>query len=309
MTTEDKVDGQVEQEVGKKDKPKLYFFILAILALLATNVYFYVKFKSSGEKLYTVTLQRENLQIEIDRIEAELDNIAFQEVADNQDIVASETEARQTIAELRSSLEDNNLDEGQIDDARERVIALRENVMQIHRDLDEHKLKNELLRKENELLAQQVEQSNTTIENLSSQNSELTDQISQASGIKTSNIHVSGVNVKKNGRMDQETRARRIDLIQIQYTLADNPFASIGDKDVYLRIINPKGNLIADAENVFYVHGEKLQFTLKENIDFTNKGETYQILWEDPKGFSKGAYTVLLYSDNAIMGRASIVLN
>ena len=46
----------------------------------------------------------------------------------------------------------------------------------------------------------------------------------------------------------------------------------------------------------------------EQNINFTNNGEEYQLLWSDNHKFKKGAYTVLLYADNAIMGRSSVVL-
>lgn len=109
-----------------KDRSKVYFFIIAISALLATNVYFYFKFRSSGEKLYTVTLQKENLQIEIDRIEAELDNFYIDDVADNEEIQQSQLEARAAIAEIRTSLQNNTLTEEELDSARSEVGKLRE---------------------------------------------------------------------------------------------------------------------------------------------------------------------------------------
>ena len=64
-----------QEEPLKRNNSKVYFFIIAIAALLATNIYFYVKYRSSGEKLYTMAIQKQDLQIEIDRIEAELDNL------------------------------------------------------------------------------------------------------------------------------------------------------------------------------------------------------------------------------------------
>ncbi|MGO1521213.1 MAG: hypothetical protein ACTHWQ_06720, partial [Sphingobacterium sp.] len=124
-----------------------------------------------------------------------------------------------------------------------------------------------------------------------------------------SNIHIVGIEEKRDGSLENETRAKRIDQLQINFTIADNPVAEIGSKDIFVRVINPKGNLIADSEDLFYVHGEKLQYTFKQEIQFTNNGQEYQTAWSDAgHRFQKGAYTVLLYADNSIMGRSSIVL-
>lgn len=298
-----------EEPEKKRDNSKIYFFVIAISALLATNIYFYVKYKSSGEKLYTITLQKENLQIEIDRIEAELDNIRLGETASPTSLVALEQSARERIDELRSDLEGQQIDDQQIELAKVEVANLKDQVFMIKDEVTSLRIRNQLLTENNAELSQQAREREATLNALRSEREELADKIAKASSIKASNIHITGVQEKKDGSLENETRARRIDQLHINFTIADNPIAETGDKAIYVRIINPKGNLIADSEDLFYVHGEKLQYTFKEDIQFTNNGREYQATWSDPNHrFQKGAYTVLLYADNSIMGRSSIVL-
>ncbi|MGM1428691.1 hypothetical protein ACS126_05500 [Sphingobacterium lactis] len=298
-----------QEPVVKRDNSKIYFFILAIAALLATNIYFYVKYKSSGEKLYTVTLQKENLQIEIDRIEAELDNIKAEGISSTAALVAAEQSARQKIEELRRNLENKGLTDGQMESARQEVLALKGKVSTMKDDVTALRIKNQMLAEANSQLAQQVKDSEGKVNAVQAEKQVLTDKIVKASSIKVSNIHLIGVEEKKNGSLENETKAKRIDKLQIDFTVADNPLAEMGKKDIFVRIINPKGNLIANSEDLFYVHGEKLQYTFKEEINFTNNGQEYQMMWADnDHKFQKGAYTVLLYADNSIMGRASLVL-
>lgn len=292
----------------ERDSSKIYFFIIAIVALLATNVYFYIKFKSSGEKLYTVTIQKEDLQIEIDRIEAELDNLVNFKTDDvASEFVASENRARTIIANLRAKLDNNAISEADIQKARMEVYALKSNVSELRTDLSDLKMRNDLLQRKNSELSQQVEEGDSLISNLHQENKSLKGKITVASGLKVSNIQVNGISIGKKGNIEIETKARRSNKLQIVFNLADNDLAKKGQKEVFVRVIDPSGNLLADANNLFFVHGEKLQYTFKEVIYFTNKGEEYQIYWESAK-FSKGAYTILLYADNAIMGRASVVL-
>ncbi|MGJ1203667.1 hypothetical protein [Sphingobacterium lactis] len=298
-----------QEPVVKRDNSKIYFFILAIAALLATNIYFYVKYKSSGEKLYTVTLQKENLQIEIDRIEAELDNIKAEGISSTAALVAAEQSARLKIEELRRNLENKGLTDGQMESARQEVLALKGKVSTMKDDVTALRIKNQMLAEANSQLAQQVKDSEGKVNAVQAEKQVLTDKIVKASSIKVSNIHLIGVEEKKNGSLENETKAKRIDKLQIDFTVADNPLAEMGKKDIFVRIINPKGNLIANSEDLFYVHGEKLQYTFKEEINFTNNGQEYQMMWADnDHKFQKGAYTVLLYADNSIMGRASLVL-
>ncbi|MGB7529771.1 hypothetical protein [Sphingobacterium cellulitidis] len=310
-TDVNKIDSQEAQvaPVVKRDNSKIYFFVIAIAALLATNIYFYVKYKSSGEKLYTVTLQKENLQIEIDRIEAELDNIKSEGISSTAALVSAEQSARQKIEELRKGLENNEISGPQIETAKLEVSQLKDQVSKMKDDVTALKIKNQLLAETNSQLDKQVRESEIKTNHLISERNELTDKIAKASSIKVSNVHINGIEEKRNGSLENENKAKRIDRLQIDFTIADNPLASMGKKEIYVRIINPKGNLIANSEDLFLVHGEKLQYTFKESIEFNNNGQEYQFMWSDPNHkFQKGAYTILLYADDAIMGRSSVVL-
>ncbi|MEI5983572.1 MULTISPECIES: hypothetical protein [Sphingobacterium] len=309
-TEEHKVNSQnsVDDPVGKRDNSKVYFFIIAIAALLATNIYFYVKFKSSGEKLYTVTLQKENLQTEIDRIEAELDNLKAQDFESSEALINAEKTARIKIEELRTALEKGEVTDVQVERAKQDVARLKDQVSKMKDEVTGLKIKNELLAESNLQLKEESEINKTRANTLSTEKRQLTDKISKASNLKVSNIHIAGVEMKKSGDVELETKAKRIDKMHINFTIADNPLAETGKKDIYVRIINPKGNLIADSEDLFYVHGEKLQYTFKQAINFSNNGQEYQMAWSDQDHkFEKGAYTILLYADNSIMGRSSIV--
>lgn len=296
-------------ESKNKDKTKLYFFIIAVVALLFTNVYFYVKFKSSGEKLYTIALQKEELQREIDRAEAELDNIKSLN-NDNLpvELINDEQSIRSSITDLRLQLDDVNISDRQIDEVKDLIQRLKNRVTIIKIESDELRIQNEVLKRENEALSNQVERKKSEVETLKEDNNDLKYKVTTASSIKVSNISVNGVEKKRSGDLEVESRAKRVDELQIKFSIADNALAKVGKRDVFVRVVDPQGNLIADSSNLFYIQGgSKLQYTFKETIMFTNKGEEYEFLWSDGK-FKKGAYTVLLYADEAIMGRSSIVL-
>lgn len=277
--------------------------------MLATNIYFYVKFRSSGEKVYTLTVQKESLQIEIDRIEAELDNLNEENVALSEAMKRSELQARKIIADLRKELEANVLTTEQLNQARKIVASLKVDVSGLKTDIADLKAKNEMLKKENEILNSKVSEGESKISGLTAHNSDLKEKVTTASAVKVSNITINGLQEKRKGRVEVETRAKRVDKLEINFTIADNTLAKTGAKEIFVRIINPQGNLIAQSNDIFYVHGEKLQYTFKESINFTNNGEEYKFLWqEEGKDFAKGAYTILLYADNAIMGRSSVIL-
>ncbi|MHC8948348.1 hypothetical protein [Sphingobacterium hungaricum] len=304
---ENKQQSTVANKPTKKDNSKVYFFAIAIAALIFTNIYFYIKFKYSGEKLYTVTLQKENLQIEIDRIEAELDNLKNQELPATEQSAKTEQSARVLINDLRAKLEDGDFTEEEYLLAKEEISGLKGTVSQLKEEMNSLKIRNAILSNENVDMENKI--SGQSPQN-SSKGTLSAPKSTKVSALKVSNIHINAVQLKKDGDVETQSRARRTDKLQINFSIAENSLANMGKKEVYVRIINPKGNLIADPNNLFFVHGEKLQYTFKQTINFTNNGEEYQFMWNDTASndFSKGAYTVLLYTDNTIMGRSSIVL-
>ncbi len=310
MEVQTSKESKSDIQVKKKDNSKVYFFVIAIVTLLMTNVYFYVKFKSSGEKLYTIALQKENLQIEIDRIEAELDNIQREGSFINSDEVAQgEQRVRQGIDKLRLNLEDINLSDDMLAALRLQVKTLKEDVAILKTKIEELSLQNEILQKENQALSQTIHRQTGKVQSLEQNNMVLKEKVGVASSIKVSNMLINGVELKRKGSKEIETKAKRVDELHIHFSIADNSLADRGNKDVYVRVVDPNGNLIANSENVFLVNNDQLQYTFKEKINFTNNGEEYVFVWNNGnQGFKKGAYTVLLYADNAIMGRASIVL-
>jgi len=297
-----------QEEEKKKDSSKIYFFIIAIAALLATNIYFYVKFKTNGEKVYALTVEKENLQVQIDRIEAELDKIDVENVQLTPEMTLQKEDSRAEIAILRKKLENQSITAREIDDAQQKINRLKKQVDSYRINVQRLIQENQILSKQNSNLSESVVEKEKQITSLVNSNSELKEKVATASALKVSSISINGLAVKRNGKESVEERAKRVDKLKVNFTIADNALAKTGERDIFVRIIDPQGNLVVQGDNIFFVHGEKLQYTFKHNIMFTNKGEEYIVYWAAENGFSKGAYTVLLYEDNAIMGRSTIVL-
>jgi restriction endonuclease S subunit len=88
-----------------------------------------------------------------------------------------------------------------------------------------------------------------------------------------------------------------------------NPLAQKGMHNIYLRVVDPSGNLIISNNNgTFNSDEEELQYTYKTAVEYANDGKTYSVDWSNNGSFQKGNYTVLLYSDGYSMGKGSISL-
>ena len=306
--TKQETDAESKPEEVRRDSTKIYFFVVAIVALLATNVYFYVKYKNKGDQVYVLTNEKVNLQAEIDRIEAEMDRLTDEKAEISTALKASRDSVRTTIASLRQQLAQNNLSQEQLAEARGEINQLKQHVAHYKSEINQLQNQNERLRFERDELKREISSSSDRMEELEELNTDLTDKVKIASALKVSNILVNGVRERGGDNESVETRARRVDKLKITFTIADNPLAEKGTHDIYIRVIDPNGNLRTADYGLFEVNGTPIQYTYKTTIDFVNDGATYTLDWVDTKAFQKGSYTILLYANNAVMGEGSVVL-
>lgn len=295
-------------EESRKDSTKIYFFLVAIAALLATNVYFYIKYKNSGDTVYELTTGKVNMEAEIDRIEAELDRLSSENIELSEALKTAQDSVRVGIAKLREQLAQHNLTKEQLADAQAELSRLKGEVAKYSKELSNLRSQNaELISERNQLRAE-VTNSSNRLATLEEQNLDLADKVRLASALKISDMSINGVRERSRNRESQEDRARRVDKFEINFNIVDNPLAEVGIHDIYMRVIDPNGNLRTEDNEFFEVEGNQIQYSYKTSIEFTNDGESYTIEWTDPKGFQKGTYTILLYAHNAVMGQSSIVL-
>lgn len=297
-----------QPEEGRKDTTKIYFFLVAIAALLAANVYFYIKYKNSGDTVYELTSGKVNMEAEIDRIEAELDRLSDDNIELSESLRISRDSVRFGIANLREQLAQHDLTNEQLASAQTEINRLKGEVAKYSEEVSSLRTRNAELRSERDQLREQISSSDDRLTSLEEENTDLAEKVRMAAVLKISDINIVGIRERSRDREDHESRARRIDKLEINFNIVDNPLATLGIHEVYMRVIDPNGNLRMQDNGIFEVDGNQMQYSYKTNIDFTNNGESYTIGWIDPKGFQRGTYTILLYADNAIMGQSSIVL-
>ena len=303
------MENSLTEQTPRKDSNKIYFLIVCIVALVGTNAYLFFKDKKTNERVVTISDEKSKMEVEIDKIEAELDKSNNANVQLTASMQEEQDLARQKISELRSQLTKGQLTQGQLAKAKEDVKQLKYYVKNYIDDID-------VLRKENKALALERDSLKTTVgavsaraTDLEQKNTELNSKVKVASAIKVANLEVLPVRVKNSGKEIDATKAPYTKKLSVRFTVAENAIADKGMHDIYLRIIDPSGNLIvSDTGTVFSTDGEELQYTYKTAIEFADDGKVYSVDWTNPAAFLKGNYTVILYADGYTMGRGTVAL-
>lgn len=298
-----------QEQPIRKDSNKIYFLVAVILALLGTNAYLFFKDKKANERIVTISDEKTRMQTEIDKIEAELDNASSNNIKLSEQMKKEQTLAREKIEELRAALKKGQLTQGQLAKAQEDIKQLRYFVTKYTADIEDLKKQNANLTTERDELRTTVDSVSTKASELEKQNQELNTKVQAAAALKTGNVSITAYTIRNNGKESVVTRANTAEKIRISFSVVDNTLARHGLHDVFLRIIDPSGNLIiSNNGGLFTTDDEELQYTYKTAVEFANDGKVYTIDWTNPGKFQKGAYTVVLYADGYTMGKGTISL-
>jgi hypothetical protein len=302
----------MENETGqtpKKNSNVIYFLIVVVLALLATDVYLYLQKRGSDTKIVYQNDEKTRLQTELDSLEAQIEQVNIGKTKLSADMQAKNDSLKAKIKVLRTELAKGKLTQAELAKAQEDVKQLRYFVTSYTAQIDELKKQNTSLAAERDTLKTVIKTVNQKDSTLAKQNQDLGAKVKVGSAIKLATADVVAYKIKGSGKEVDVKRASPAKKIKINFTVASNDIAEKGMHDIFIRIIDPTGNLITGTDSgPFNADGQDLQFTYKTSIDFKNDGSGYTIDWVNPVAFQKGTYTVLLYADGYTMGKTSFPL-
>lgn len=310
------MDNQNPQTPAKKSN-LIYFLIVVVLALLGTNAYLYFQKNKSDERIVTqksdddkvLVTTRTTLKASLDSLTTQLDSANSGKHRVSQALQAKDEELKAKITQLRKALANGNLTAKQLTSAKEDIKQLRYFVTKYTTDIEELKQQNATLTTERDTLKTSLATVNQKATTLQKQNQDLSNKVQIAAAIKTSSMQIAAYKVKNSGREVEVSRANPAKKIKVNFTVTSNELAQKGLHDIYLRVIDPTGNLVTTGNSGnFNIDGQDMQYSYKSAIDFKNDGSGYVIDWVNPAEFQKGTYSVLLYADGYAMGKSSFNL-
>jgi cell division protein FtsB len=298
------------EQNSKKNSNVIYFLIVVVVALLGTDVYLYLQKKKDVAKIvYQSEDEKHRLQTELDSLEAQIEQVNTGKAKLSAEMQARTDSLQSKIVILKRALAKGQLTVTELKKAQEDIKQLRYFVTKYTADIEELRQQNESLTTERDTLKHQVATVSQKATTLEQQNQELSGKVKVASALKMGAAEVVAYKVKGSGKEVDVNRAGPAKKIKVNFTIASNPVAEKTMHDIYMRVIDPAGNLLVMSDSgVFTADGQELQYTYKTSVDYKDDGTTYTIDWTNPNKFVKGTYTVLLYSDGATMGKTEFKL-
>ena len=302
------MENQTSQQ-PKKNSNVIYFLIVVVLALLATDVYLYMQKNKSDTKIVYQNDEKTRLQTELDSLEAQIEQVNAGKTRMSSTLMAKNDSLKAKIKVLRAELAKGKLTVAELAKAQEDVKQLRYFVTSYTAQIEELKKQNTTLATERDTLKTNLATAAKKDSDLTKQNKDLGTKVKVASALKVATVDVVAYKIRGSGKEVDTKRSSVAKKIKINFTVASNAVAEKNMHDIYVRVIDPTGNLITGADaGTFNADGQDLQYTYKTSIEFKDDGSGFTIDWVSPVAFQKGSYTVLMYADGYTMGKTSFDL-
>jgi hypothetical protein len=157
---------------------------------------------------------------------------------------------------------------------------------------------------ENNRVRSELEESNQQNMQLSSNNATLSEKVAIASQLNAANINV--IMLDKKGK-EQTKHPHRIDkkgTLKVRFVLSRNATATNGMRSIYIRVINPVGEVI-NGGGTCPMEGSQVAYTAKQDVEYTGQ-EKLMEMYVPKTSLIEGKYTVQVIADGHEIGSRSV---
>ncbi|MFV0290903.1 MAG: hypothetical protein ACK5IJ_08430 [Mangrovibacterium sp.] len=291
---------ELEEAQEKSKKLNLIVIFLAVgFAILL--VIFLIQRRNSKEMNDLLTMQKDNLQLELTEMVANYDTLKTANDTLNLRLYSAQTEVKDLLDEM-TKMKKANL--SQIKKYQKEIGSLREIMRNYVVQVDSLNQRNKILMAENEQVKQEYAKVQSKNQKLEQQKEELSQVVKQAAQLEARNIQIFGLN----SRGKETINASRAEQLQIQMTLTKNLTAKRGAKNVYVRVLRPdQVLLVPSAGGTFKYEDLDIPYSAFREVNYEGNELPLNIYWDNAgkAAFMEGSYTVDVFADGNNIGTAS----
>ena len=301
--TEDPLERIEREEREKKEKkgPRTVMTILAAVAVILACILAYMLYQRNslvkqleGEKA-ELAQQMVALQEDFSSLSSDYENINHQLDTSREQVAMLIEKLSKTEATNRAKIRQYEKELGTLRTIMKGYIVQIDSLNTLNKKLtaDAAAARREAAesRRANEELSQRVE-------NLSS-------QVNAGKVLRARAISLTGY-YSNDKAGDRHSRIR---YMVASLSLVENSLADKGPVRVFVRVKDPEGVLLMNNESIeFTVAGETLQSTASREVDYEGAEVDMSIYINDTGEFMKGVYTLEVYTEQSLLGRAECML-
>ena len=288
-------------ELPKKKSPiHIKNALIVILGVAIAGLGGYIIFDKNKTSQYpqqketslsAATAEKSEVQTSFDASLSRLDSMAGVNTSLNTQLEEKNAEIAKTKEEIRSILNKQDATKEELTRAKSLIAKLNSKISGLQQEVAR-------LRSDNERLNNDLTVSNVA-------KVELEKKVDVGSTLHASDIVITPVKVKRNGKEKISDRAKKVDKITVSFTVA-NRILQTGSTDVYVVVLGPDGQKVeaepaAGGSFSAREEGEK-EYSAKVPVTLqTAKAQKVSFSFA-PAKFVKGNYTIQIYQNGFLIG-------
>lgn len=297
-------------------KGNTIFFIGIILLLAGIIIYQQILRYEDKEVISQSELVISEKSAELDKVSGRLSDMQkeldekLKEIVKLKGDTTSLAQLRREIErDLRRSRAKNQKSLALISDLQDRIGEYESKLLAKDKEIEDLRDKFNSASKDNRALKNTLVVKDEQIQSLASKNDNLSQQVTIAKKLKAESIRITVIDKKgKEKEEEADYKAKWISKLRINFNIAENQLADIGNREVFMRILGPAGDFLGDPATgggTFTLDGNETPYTSKMSFLFDNKQSPPAITWEKGSPFSTGTYTIELYCEGYKLGQAN----
>jgi len=253
-----------------------------------------------------VTDEKSDIQVSFDASLARLDSMTSANSGLSSQLKDKNAEITKTKAEIRSILNKKNATASELARAKTLIASLNDKITTLEADVARLTQDNQTLTNDKVVLTQEKEKLTTDLTATTEAKVNLEKKVDVASTLNASNIVITPVNVKRNGKEKVSSTAKRVDKLLVSFDV-NNRIAEPGATDVYVVVIGPDGTPVASGAETFTTReeGDKT-YTAKLPVQIeTAKSKNVEFAFAPGANFQQGAYKIMIYQNGFLIGEGT----
>ena len=307
-----------ENVKGTKNNKNAIIAALAVALIAMAGYLFYDKSKSNtiidqqDVKISTISTEKSELQSSFDASLARLDSMETVTNSLNEDLAGKNKEIAQAKVEIRNILNKKNATASELIKAKSLIAGLNSKIAGMEQEIAKLKDENRVLGEEKNVLLADKAQLNQELTSTKEVKDQLEKKVDIASTLNASNINITSVDVRKNGKEKSSTTAKRVDKFIVSFDVANRIIQS-GNTDVYVIVIGPDGKPVSSgsqASGSFSTRedGSKI-YTAKLPVSLeTAKTKNVSFSFVPGENFKIGDYKIQIFQNGFLIGQGTRTL-
>lgn len=290
---------------------KAYLGIIVVLLLVCA--YLGYSLTQSQDTVETKTEENEALEIERRELELDLQKMRFSYdtlQTENSLLMAEMADQRMQIEDLLDKVKNKNWS---ISKLKKETETLREIMKGYISTIDSLNQLNQALMAENSQMKERVQNVESENEELLERQQNMEGLIATGQILQTTAPTADAIKLRNNGKQRSVNRANNAEMLKACFTIMENRIAKPGEKELYMRIIDPSGKTLPNPNgNLTLEFAEEgtQQYSVARTIDYNNQRMDVCIFYTVPEGMELegGDYKMFVYEGPHKIGTIDLSL-